>query len=168
MLTVFGAQIRSRYPHLERKRGKPLEQWSVVRRGEGDSGDVALDCLLVVNTPVTAKASHVKGPHVDMRKKLWTGLFYMRPEEDPTPGGDLELFAPLGALRFDRHAVPRQQVRQAGLVGYAPNCFIGFVNGTDALHAVTARPPTPWARRYVDFVIELPDPVFSVPQMING
>ncbi|WP_312271950.1 hypothetical protein [Pseudomonas sp.] len=163
-LSIFGNDIKRKYPALEKQAGKPLEQWRVVRRGEG-SGDVALDALLVVNTPVKGRASRVKGPHVDHRNKLWTGLFYMREENDTTSGGNLELFSASPDLRYDHHAVSRKQVVQEAEINYIPNRFVGFINGPEALHAVSPRPKTHAIRRYVDFVIELPRPVFELPQM---
>ena len=50
-------------------------------------------------------------------------------------------------------------------MGYETNRFVGFVNGPDALHAPNRRPPTPYVRRYVDFVIELAEPLYHLPQM---
>lgn len=163
-LQVFADDIRRLHPQLERRIGKPLEEWTAVRRSEGLKGDVYLDALLVVNTPVKS-LSNVKGPHIDHRKKLWTGLLYMREDGDRTPGGNLELFRLPPGVRFDRHSVARNEVEITCTVPYASNLFAGFVNCPQALHAPEPRPETPHVRRYVDFVIELEKPVFETPQM---
>jgi hypothetical protein len=160
----FGGQIQARYPELEQRFGKPMQDWRAVRRGSGEVGEVTLECQIVVNTPVRT-ASSVKAPHVDHVRKLWTGLLYFRSPEDDTPGGELQLFSSPPGLRFDAHQASRREVVLDRSLAYAPNSFIGFVNGPEAIHAVAPRPQTPQVRRYVDFVVELAEPVFKLPQM---
>ncbi|CAN5320143.1 hypothetical protein BH10PSE17_BH10PSE17_00380 [soil metagenome] len=165
IVAAFGARMLQAHPDLERQVGKPIDQWRASRRGSGQHGDVSLECQLVVNTPGTGKASAVKGPHVDHSTKLWTGLLYLRLPEDDTPGGDLDLHAATREFRFDAHQAPRAALRVDRTIPYRANSFIGFVNGPRAIHSVTARQPSPYVRRYVDFVAELDGAIFRLPQM---
>jgi hypothetical protein len=165
LVRTFGDELRAQHPQLEATVGRPLHEWRVGRRGDEDC-DVVLEALIVINSPVRGGASAVKGAHIDRADKLWTGLLYMRSEDDHTPGGALELYAGQPGLRFDRHQAPRRHVRLGKIVDYRANTFVGFVNGVGALHAVESRPNTPHIRRYVDFVAELPrGRLFAVPQL---
>ncbi len=165
IVSRFGADIRRLYPRIESIVGRPLDQWTAVRRGAGATGDVTLECQIVVNTPVMAQASAVKAPHVDHVTKLWTGLLYLRDPADDSRGGDLQLYGSPRPVRFDAHQAARRDVAVESQVAYQPNSFVGFVNGPHAVHSVSPRAPTPHVRRYVDFVVEMDRPVFRLPQM---
>lgn len=165
IVSQFGADIRRLHPRIEAIVGRPLEEWTAVRRGAGETGDVTLECQLVVNTPVVAQASAVKAPYVDHVTKLWTGLLYLRDPADDARGGDLQLYGSQRPVRFDAHQAARRDVNAEGQVAYQPNSFVGFVNGPQAVHSVSPRAPTPHVRRYVDFVVEMDRPVFRLPQM---
>lgn len=165
IVAAFGAEMRERYPGLEQRVGKPMEAWKAGRRGDSNC-DIALECLLVINSPVRSKASAVKGLHIDRADKLWTGLLYMRADDDDWVGGGLELYSAPAGLRFDKHQAPRSEVRFSRRIAYGNNVFVGFVNSVDAVYAVQRREPTPHVRRCVDFVAELPSRhAFDVPQM---
>ena len=45
-----------------------------------------------INTPVL-EASSVRSAHLDNLNKLFTGLFYMKQDDDKSTGGDLELYS---------------------------------------------------------------------------
>lgn len=165
IVSRFGADIRRLHPTIESVVGRSLDEWKAVRRGAGAAGDVTLECQLVVNTPVVEQASAVKAPHVDHVTKLWTGLLYLRDRADDSRGGDLQLYGSPGPVRFDAHQASRHDVVAESQVAYQPNSFVGFVNGSQAIHSVSPRAPTPHVRRYVDFVVEMDRPVFRLPQM---
>lgn len=165
LVEEYGPSIKQLHPGLEAFVGKPLEQWKAVRRGNGERGDVTLECQLVMDTPVRPGPSSEKAPHIDSSKKLWTGLLYMRECGDSAAGGDLELYEAPDDLRFDQHEAPRARVVRHSLYRYAANSFIGFVNSPRAIHSVTPRMPGPGLRRHVDFMAQVETPVFDVPQM---
>ncbi len=160
----FGDDLRRRHPGLESSAGKPLAEWTATMRGK--PGDVWLEALAVINTPVITRPSHVRGPHIDQPQKLWTGLLYMRADDDSTEGGELCLHRPLGPPRFFKCAIPRSRTRVERAIAYEANRLVAFVNAADAIHSVSPRPVTPRVRRYLDIVVELPSgKAFDVPQL---
>ena len=160
---VFGKSLRAKFPDLESRVGRPFEEWRVGRRG--GEGDILLDILFVINTPAD-KPSSVRPPHVDQEKKIFSGLFYMRPDDDPTPGGDLSLFKPLKKpIQFAGHYVDPKAIEEARLIEYGANRFVGFVNSDEALHGVTERKFTQHTRRYINFVAEVPFKAFELQQL---
>jgi hypothetical protein len=162
MVEQFGGELRSRYPHLESR--KPLRDWTATTRG--NPGDVWLEALAVINTPVVSRPSHVRGPHVDQPQKLWTGLLYMRADDDPTEGGELCLHRALGPPCFVKCSIPRSRTKVERTIAYEANRLVGFVNAVDAIHSISPRPVTPHVRRYLDIVVELPaGRAFDVPQL---
>ena len=165
IVRVFGDRLRDAYPDLETRVGRPFEDWRTKRRDEDGEAEVDLDLLFVINTAVE-KESSVRPPRVDNERKIFSGLFYMRPEGDETPGGDLAIYRPRGGgLRFGGHYVERRAIEQADLVGYTANRFVGFVNSAESVHGVTPRPRTQQVRRYINFVAELPFPIFELPKL---
>ena len=164
LVEQFGDDLRSRHPGLETSVGKPLREWTATTRGK--PGDVWLEALAVINTPVITRPSHVRGPHIDQPQKLWTGLLYMRAEDDSTEGGELCLHRPLGPPRFFKCSIPRSRTTVDRAIGYEANRLVAFVNAADAIHSVSPRPVTPRVRRYLDIVVELPaGKAFDVPQL---
>ena len=165
ILETFGPQMLAGFQQIERRLGRPMKRWRVARRGSGESADVYLECQLVVTLDVSGVASPFKAPHVDHVTRLWTGSLYMREPADDAAGGDLRLYRRLEGIRFDSHQAPRSCVVHEVTARYAANTFIGFVNGPQAIHSVSARPPTPHVRRYVEMVVEMDRPAFELPQM---
>lgn len=163
IVRVFGAALRTAFPDLESRTGRRFEDWRVTRRGSGDAADVRLDCQFVMNTPVTVRSS-VKTPHVDKYDKIFSALFYMRPENDRTAGGDLDLYRWRRAPRFVKHRVLAPDVERVKTIGYAANTYVAFVNSPAAVHGVSPRDVTEMPRRYVNFIAEVPGRAFEPPQ----
>ncbi len=165
IVRVCGEAIRAAHPDLERKAGKPLEQWHTKRRGEQGEADVALDVQFVINTPVSQESS-VRPAHLDNQDKIFAALFYMKPEDDRTPGGDLALYSfKPGQVGFSNLYAPLSAIDEKRLVNYGTNRFVAFVNSPDSIHGVTPRPKTDRVRRYINFVAITPYKAFSVPKM---
>ncbi|MBL8907686.1 MAG: hypothetical protein JNM20_13505 [Rhizobiales bacterium] len=164
LVRVFGDAIRATHPHLEKRAGKRLTDWRVTRRGSGKEGDVALDALFVVNTPVTRKGS-VRPAHVDSEKEIWAGLLYMRAPEETGAGGDLALYSFKDKPAFGGHYAPLSAVNEDKLIAYRANQLVAFVNSAKSIHGVTPREPTPHHRRYINFVAITPFKAFSLPMM---
>jgi hypothetical protein len=165
IVRVFGQSLRAAHPSLERRVGRRLEEWRVARRGSSDEAEIGLDLLFVINTAVTSPSS-VRPAHVDDERKIFSGLFYMRPKGDPTPGGDLALYrARSGQAKFGGHYAEPAEVVQTDLIRYGTNRFLGFVNSPASLHGVTPRPRTDRIRRYVNFVAEMRTPAFELQKL---
>ncbi len=165
IVTVFGESLRTKFPQLEPKIGRPMNEWRTKRRGEDGDAEINLDMLFVINSPVQHPSS-VRTPHVDRRNKIFSGLFYMKQENDPTPGGDLTLYRfKNGHCGFTGHYASMEHLEERGKVTYEPNTFVGFVNSDDSIHGVTPRPKTEWVRRYINFVVEIPFNAFELQKL---
>lgn len=160
VVRVFGDALRTAFPHLETRRGRRFEDWRVTRRGSDADADVRLDCQFVMNTPVTTRSS-VKTPHVDKHDKIFSALFYMRPPDDPTAGGDLDLYRWRRAPRFVKHRALPADVEHVRTIPYAPNTYVAFVNSPRSVHGVSPRDVTEIPRRYVNFIAEVPGRAFE-------
>jgi hypothetical protein len=165
IVRVFGPQLRAAHPDLERRIGRPMEQWRAKPRGAPEEAEVALSCQFVVNTPTSATTS-VKPAHIDRADKIFAGLFYMRRPDDDSTGAGLQLFRHRGKPIFDKHETPWSSVTQTDCLPFAANRFIGFVNSDQSVHAVEPRTPSPVPRRYINIIAELPNTrAFKPPQM---
>lgn len=161
----FGERMRSLHPQLEDRCGKPLRDWRATRRGSGERGEVTLECQLVVNTPVSARASSVRGAHVDRENKLWSGLFYMRRADDASLGGELRFHRASSGRRFAGCETALSGIDPAATLPYRANTLVGFVNGPASVHSVSPRMPTARERRYVNLIAEIDHSIFELPQM---
>ncbi|MAG56554.1 MAG: hypothetical protein CMJ83_09715 [Planctomycetes bacterium] len=164
IVRVMGDGLRRAHPGLEERVGKSFEDWRAVRRGGPESGEVLLDCLFVMNTPVT-KQSSVKVAHVDRSRKIFSGLFYCRDPRDAASGGDLGIHRLEPPFAFDKHQVPESCAPVVDTLRYTSNKFICFANSPVSVHSVTPRGVTAVPRRYVNIVVEVPFQAFKPPQM---
>lgn len=127
-----------------------------------ETHDILLDAQLSGNTPVREPGS-VRTTHLDDNAKLFAGLFYLRPDDDDTPGSDLTISRYRPGLRtraqklacFERMYVDDAFTEVVETVRYAKNTLVMFVNGFDALHGVTVRPRTPHRRLFMNLVGEI-------------
>lgn len=165
VLAAFAPAIRQRYPWLEDRLG-PISGWraGVRRRDDFSTADVLLDAQVCLNSPVLAGASAVRGPHVDKPDKLFAGLYYMRPDDDTeTVGGELQVQRYRhSSARFDGSQLDPGDVETVRQVPYAGNTLVMFLNGIDAIHAVTPRQPVARSRYFLNIVGEVPVPLFDL------
>ena len=165
IVRVMGDDIRHTHPQLEQRSGKKLEDWQVKLRDTEGEADVELDALFVINTPVK-KTSSVRPAHVDAKNKIFGGLYYMKPEDDPTPGGNLALYSfKDNKAGFGGHYADLADVNEDRVVEYTSNRFLAFINSPNSIHGVTPRPQTDRYRRYINFVAVTPYQAFSLPKM---
>jgi len=162
VLDKLGDSIHASYPTLmaamERKApgGKPR---AGVRRHSDTAGEceLALDCQVGMNSPITAEATSVIGPHLDNPKELYGGLFYLRHPEDVAAGGDLVVYEwkdrPKRSFVEKRYIDP-SHVIERGTIPYGPNRFVWFLNTVEAVHGVTMRQPSPLPRRLCNIIAE--------------
>lgn len=126
--------------------------------------DIRCDARAELNTPVTDQPSSVRGGHLDTANRLFSGLLYMRPDGDDTPGGDLCLYRPAPGVdtiaRKDAFAFASEELVEAVRVPYAANRLVIFPNSPAAIHGVTPRPLTPWQRNYVFITAEVAADLF--------
>ncbi|MEL0107169.1 MAG: hypothetical protein VW802_09515 [Rhodospirillaceae bacterium] len=161
VVSLIGDQIRIRHPDLEDRLDKPLEELTVGWRKEKNSADIQLDCQFAMNTPVQMP-SRVRGVHVDNPRKLYNALLYMRLDEDETVGGNLGLYTFKDEPQYDGVQVPDDAVDHVDTLPYKANSVVLLMNSPESLHGVTVREVTPCPRRYINFLAELSEPIFSL------
>jgi hypothetical protein len=156
-LSLFTSHIRTTYPWLEEKMGKKLEDWEVGVRDVSSSSDILLDCQPGINSPVT-NPSRVRGPHLDKPDKLFAGLLYMRLGEDDSQGGDLEIYRikDPNVVFYAKGETEDKYVEMVRTIPYKKNTLVFFLNTRKSLHGVSVRSVTPYSRRLVNFVGEIP------------
>jgi hypothetical protein len=161
VIDLIGNNIRVKYPDLEDRFGKPLEDFTVAWRKTDNTADIQVDCQFAMNTPVQIP-SRVRGVHVDNPKKLYNALLYMRLDEDETTGGNLGIYQFKGQPQFDSVQVPDGAVDHVDTINYKANSVVLLLNSSESLHGVTVRDVTPHPRRYINFLAEVRDPLFDL------
>ncbi len=164
-LRIFGEEVKRRYPALLGKFGG-LEKMRPGIRFIDDhkAADVLLDAHISINTPVLKKPTSVRGVHVDDPKKLFSGLFYLRPQEDKSPqGGNLTLYKyKKGDHKFYGQYVDEKYVEPVETIQYDSNVLIFFLNTEESLHGVSPREVTELPRIFVNLIAEMEEPLFDI------
>jgi hypothetical protein len=131
-----------------------------------DEKDCLLDAQISINTPVVKKSS-VRKAHTDNNNKIFSGLFYLRQDEDNSSGGDLQIckwnesYSYKKKLRTYTESLSPRHYRVFDEIRYANNVAVLFLNSLDALHCVTPRDLTVHTRTFVNLVGELPYDIFE-------
>jgi hypothetical protein len=128
-----------------------------------EKADFYIQCQFGVNSPVRRESS-VRTAHIDNPKKIYNALLYCRDPKDDSEGGDLAIYRFRGKPAFYglRTAMP-SQIDEVMRIPYAANTLVLFANSINSVHGVTPRKPTAHIRRYINFQVELEDPIFEIP-----
>jgi len=170
-LQLLGPEIQTVYPALERRLGCPMQEWTTGIRfdRERDTGLIALDCQIGINTPVRRRSA-TRGVHMDNPDELFAMLLYFRRDDDRVPGGDLEICKWKNGVphRFIGRDIDPSDTECCGTVPYKANTMVIFINSAVSLHAVTPRHRTALSRRLVNIVgrvhRSVPEGLFERPQ----
>jgi hypothetical protein len=161
---LFRPHIDSLNPAFGRwlAEGRPRQPGLLDRDGF-DRCDMLVDARLELNTPVTGAPSSVRGAHLDLPNRLFTGLFYLRKPEDDTPGGDLRLFRFRNGRpsNLTDYEIPDSLVEPVRTVPYRGNVLVLFANSPFAVHGVSARHESPHTRSYVFLTAEVENDLFG-------
>ena len=162
MLGLFGADIRTLHPKLEKRMNKKLKDLKVGVRRMDPSAEAIMECQFGINSPVLENPSSVRGPHIDGPDTLYQCMLYFRREDDRADG-NLELYrfnegADLSAAT--PKAIDPDLVSRAATVPYEKNMLIVFLNSPRSLHGVSPRGVTALTRRYVGILCDLPLKIF--------
>jgi hypothetical protein len=171
---LLGPEIVGSYPHLERRIGSPLANFTTGLLGDSGSGNcqLLLDCHIGINTPAIRRSS-VRRVHTDAPDELFAALLYFRRDEDTVSGGDLEIlrWRENRGHRFVGSEVDESDAELVYRVPYRANTAVIFINSSDALHAVSERDSTALSRRLVNvmgrFRQALPEGLFTKPQKMT-
>lgn len=133
----------------------------------GSDAPFQMDVQAAINTPVTRKSS-VRGPHVDDPKELISGLWYF-PVEGDDAGGDLEIYRWKKGRKFigrkgmvKKAEADPKAVELVCTIPYEPNTMVWFLNSPDSVHGVSPRGKTDKLRRYINFLVEVQQPLFEL------
>lgn len=161
VLERFGAQLHAGFHAVEQSLRRPMSRWKVARLGSGESADVHLDCRLVMEIAPSQR----EAPHVGRSTIIWLGRLDLLDPAQQASGADLQLFRALPGLRYDADRPPRGGVVHEVTVPPQANRFVGFVNGPQAIHALGPRPPGAAPLYHVEFLAQINDAAFTLPQM---
>jgi len=170
-LDTFAASIVQLYPGLYPDEQALRDLRAGIREiDDFDHADILLDAQISGNTPVS-RARSVKPNHIDSHRKLFTGLLYLRRDDDDSTGGDLEIRrfrkecnGKCRAESYDGVYVEERYTERVATVSYEKNVLIMFVNSLESLHGVTVRQVTPHCRLFMNIVGEVNTPLFEVPR----
>ncbi len=130
---------------------------------------ILLDAHISVNSPVVDTPDSVRAGHVDDPRKLYSGLFYMRRDNDDSKGGDLELYQ-FKRKKFKMYGqgIDDKYLKLIKTVPYEKNVLVLFLNSIDSLHGVTVREKTEHPRYFVNLIGELKEPLFDIKKYQEG
>ena len=163
-IELFAEDIVREFPDFERRFGDPHKLRAGTRFARGqEQADVLLDAMISANTPVTDKPSSVRGPHLDSPHKLYTGLFYLRLDEDDSSGGELELYSAQQPCVYDEgHHLIGQGATPERTIPYQQGTLALLLNTPRSLHGVSPRAVTRLPRLFINLNATLARPLFSV------
>ena len=129
----------------------------------GEKADLYIQCQFGMNSSVRRESS-VRTAHIDNPRKIYNALLYCRDPEDDSEGGELVLYRFRNKPGFygRRTAMPNR-IDEVARIPYAANTLVLFANSINSVHGVAPRKPTPHVRRYINFQVELEDPIFEIP-----
>jgi len=129
----------------------------------GEKADLYIQCQFGVNSSVWRESS-VRTAHIDNPRKIYNALLYCRDPKDDSEGGDLVIYRFRNKPGFygRRTAMPNR-IEEVTRIPYAANTLVLFANSPNSVHGVTPRRPTPHVRRYINFQVELENPIFEIP-----
>lgn len=166
VLRLFGDFVSEYFPDFEKRYGKLADLRAGVRGKDNDNDcvDVLMDFQLASNTPVFLPGTTVRAPHIDCPKKLFVGLLYLRPADDDSIGGDLELYTPnSNKPRMDiTRTVTRDDMTVFKTVPYKNNTLVLFLNTPRSYHGVTVRGKTKHVRLFLNLLGEMKEPIFDL------
>lgn len=161
VMGVWSDEIRKNFSDVKNMVGKDVPDFLPVRRQPGKwknkknrQADIVLDCQVGVNSPVMETTS-VRGPHLDVRYKMFAALVYFRHPDDTSTGGDLDIYR--AGLQTNIEGVMRDatgDLQKVKTISYRPNTLIMWLNTPSALHGVSPRSLTHVPRRLVNFLGE--------------
>lgn len=163
---LFGDEIDKRYPFIKSKFGSILSMKHGIRYIDTlEDKDILFDAHISLNTPVITKPTSVRAAHVDGPRKLFGGLFYMRPSYDTSSeGGELLIYKYKDKNKklFHGQGIDEKYVEVVSKIPYKANTLVIFLNTIDSVHGVTTRQLTPHPRLFVNLVAEVKENLLDI------
>lgn len=160
LVSLFNSRRNKKYKYQDLTIGKRIPPKNNYHK------KIVLDCQIGINSPSTT-ISQVIRPHVDSKRELYAGLFYLKHDDDKGSGGDLNIldlkekydtidkFNKIVGIRESRFFDDfENRLDVIDTVKYDKNTFVIFVNTNNSIHEVTPREPNPISRRLVNIIAE--------------
>jgi hypothetical protein len=156
---IFNEKINLIYPGLL----QDIKKSQIDNRDKNEKNDLSLLSCYSYNTPVLTPSA-VRGVHLDYFNKLYVGLYYMRPENDLTKGGDLiiykwknnyDLSAKKKILYTEKFKYLERHTEEFKKIEYKKNTLFLGLNTIDSLHGITVREKTKEIRQFCYFTSHL-------------
>ena len=181
-ISIFKHEINKLYPNLiNEQKKKFIKKDSIKTMRNKDSakiqkGETLFTSIYGCNTPVKIPTSVIQ-PHLDHYNKFYFGLYYLRPDEDKSEGGDLEIykwkdsysnFKKKNIIFTEKWTNMYEHVNPVKKVEYKKNSVIFGINTIDSLHGVTVRQKTDYIRQLAYFSTALDKDIgFATPNLLE-
>ena len=156
--------IKNLYPNLYKQIKEKSLKIGVHGIDNFENCDVLLDFHIGINTPVK-KVDSVRGPHLDNKKSLYTGLCYLKDDDDKTDSGHFTIYKlkpfKLMILGSSR-SVNLSDVENFKEIKYASNRVATFLNTKKSIHGVTPREVTTKVRKFFAFNAMFKEEIFKI------
>jgi len=150
------------HPRIEPVVSRVREQKLAIA-DSGEKGDLYIQCQFGMNSSVRRESS-VRTAHIDNPKKIFNALLYCRDPQDDSEGGDLVLYRFRDEPGFyGLRTAMENRIAEVARIPYAANTLVLFANSINSVHGVSPRKPTSHVRRYINFQVELENPIFDIP-----
>lgn len=157
---VFGAEIRSLYPDLERELDRPLEDWRVVRPSDEIGAEVTLECEIVVPPFEDMCSTPRDVPRTATATRLWTGLLSLGADCDE---GILNVVVhPDAAESSDGLDATRSDGFCQLRLPHQANTFVGFVQAPGTSRRVSQPPRHGRSPSFVEFSVQVNHPAYGL------
>lgn len=172
-LKSFAPYIRKQYPDLENRLGA-LDNWRIGCRGldSPDAYEGLLDAQISMHAPCPQSEIQERGPHLKITNKLLVAHCMLRLPEDNYAGGDIELYEtdPGARLLFgpQQQVVNKQRIKLAKTISYRRGVSLLFLNSPAAVQTMSSRAFCPYPVFYINVVLEVSEPLFTLSSFTAG
>ena len=160
----YDDDIKNLYPKIYDKIKKKNLKIGIQGIDNFDDCDVLLDFQIGINTPVE-KVVSVRGPHIDNKKSIYTGLCYLKDSDDYTDSGHFTLYK-LKQLKLmilgSGRSVNLTDVKNYKEIKYKSNRLITFLNTKKSIHGVSPREVTNKVRKFFSFNAMFKEEIFKI------
>ena len=169
-ISIFKNEINKLYPNLinELKKKFLLKHNTKTMRNKYSAdiikkGETLFTSAYGCNTPVKTPTS-VLQPHLDHSNKFYFGLYYLKPEEDKSEGGNLVIYKwkddysnlkKKNIIFTEKWNNIYEHVKPFKTIEYKKNIVFFGLNLIDSLHGVTVRQKTKHLRQLAYFSVTI-------------
>ena len=161
---LFGPEIAHEYPSLDIA---AITNERIGMRGVDTACDAMLEAQFLMHAPIHGRAGAERTAHAKGPDKLFEGALCMRRDEDDAEGGDFRIYRVRPGHRPLFGARGQIDIRSIEVVRTIPrrrNTFVLWLNTPRSITDLSPRGPSPVPSVYLNFLIQLPYPLFKLPK----